>query len=88
MRVSTHSRPKAAGLRQPEQAANGGVSTHSRPKAAGRIAKTKSHVFRVSTHSRPKAAGWVVADLIWFAWFQLTAARRRLVLLPPSCRPA
>ena len=33
----------------------------------------------VSTHSRPKAAGWVGISRQIRPWFQLTAARRRLV---------
>ena len=33
--VSTHSRPKAAGMAAVLAAVAGGVSTHSRPKAAG-----------------------------------------------------
>ena len=56
-RVSTHSRPKAAGqstsITQPFYK----VSTHSRPKAAGHTLKNSYLITRVSTHSRPKAAG-------------------------------
>ena len=33
--VSTHSRPKAAGLVEMSERVRDGVSTHSRPKAAG-----------------------------------------------------
>ena len=36
----------------------------------------------VSTHSRPKAAGTMNAQRIAFMLFQLTAARRRLVMSP------
>ena len=57
IRVSTHSRPKAAGKipcfnRQPLA-----VSTHSRPKAAGGGSSSGGSTSVVSTHSRPKAAG-------------------------------
>ena len=57
-RVSTHSRPKAAGY---DLKADGvsiyAVSTHSRPKAAGGDVKVYIEPIIVSTHSRPKAAG-------------------------------
>ena len=58
------------------------VSTHSRPKAAGIVIKVNGNNCSVSTHSRPKAAGGTnyrcpTQDL----WFQLTAARRRLVFM-------
>ena len=57
IRVSTHSRPKAAGdfvqNRQVQQI----VSTHSRPKAAGKHTCLVHICIHVSTHSRPKAAG-------------------------------
>ena len=36
LEVSTHSRPKAAGVPVQQFSALGRVSTHSRPKAAGR----------------------------------------------------
>ena len=36
LKVSTHSRPKAAGLNYDARIYNGKVSTHSRPKAAGK----------------------------------------------------
>ena len=55
--VSTHSRPKAAGLYCTYSFDFLVVSTHSRPKAAGiNNAKQKGQIY-VSTHSRPKAAG-------------------------------
>ena len=56
--VSTHSRPKAAGLADAAMHTFMPVSTHSRPKAAGfnsRRYPVKQGL--VSTHSRPKAAG-------------------------------
>ena len=55
------------------------VSTHSRPKAAGQRRDAGLFHRAVSTHSRPKAAGeWTAIDKL-HAWFQHTAARRRLV---------
>ncbi len=57
-RVSTHSRPKAAGEAFNVRLFLETVSTHSRPKAAGPIySKARLIVVAVSTHSRPKAAG-------------------------------
>ena len=55
--VSTHSRPKAAGLKRIQFLDVLQVSTHSRPKAAGYFNQTAFSVCDVSTHSRPKAAG-------------------------------
>ena len=57
MRVSTHSRPKAAGKLTQQATADLLVSTHSRPKAAGLHTAGQRHAETVSTHSRPKAAG-------------------------------
>ena len=58
--VSTHSRPKAAGLiNAPLYKPRFNVSTHSRPKAAGcRYCRLQPFRHEVSTHSRPKAAGY------------------------------
>ena len=55
--VSTHSRPKAAGLFGLCSRDCLCVSTHSRPKAAGQEKAGWRVECRVSTHSRPKAAG-------------------------------
>ena len=55
--VSTHSRPKAAGVVCKSSYAWRRVSTHSRPKAAGRGGCRPPSDVCVSTHSRPKAAG-------------------------------
>ena len=57
--VSTHSRPKAAGIDWQCRVRACTVSTHSRPKAAGRICPLPPNgaMRTVSTHSRPKAAG-------------------------------
>ena len=54
------------------------VSTHSRPKAAGLRRWHRICRFFVSTHSRPKAAGYKTWSSERTAWFQHTAARRRL----------
>ena len=56
-KVSTHSRPKAAGLNCENPDAKADVSTHSRPKAAGPGNPRAKGQVEVSTHSRPKAAG-------------------------------
>ena len=56
-KVSTHSRPKAAGSHPSAPVLRFIVSTHSRPKAAGAAAAYTLDDYRVSTHSRPKAAG-------------------------------
>ena len=56
-KVSTHSRPKAAGNRRLFYCYLIPVSTHSRPKAAGWDSGQKIYTSMVSTHSRPKAAG-------------------------------
>ena len=55
--VSTHSRPKAAGLLRGGLKDVLRVSTHSRPKAAGFSGEVNVPQMLVSTHSRPKAAG-------------------------------
>ena len=56
-KVSTHSRPKAAGTNSVAVKSPPIVSTHSRPKAAGFASDDIFMFWRVSTHSRPKAAG-------------------------------
>ena len=58
VRVSTHSRLKAAGTQFEQQKASKAVSTHSRLKAAGSDNIVFSPRITVSTHSRLKAAGW------------------------------
>ena len=55
-KVSTHSRPKAAGKVYKSVPIKRGVSTHSRPKAAVTRAAYQFTLSVVSTHSRPKAA--------------------------------
>ena len=80
-KVSTHSRPKAAGRVTNTGSAVIGVSTHSRPKAAGLCEWSCKGNGCVSTHSRPKAAGALSTIGYVVVLFQHTAARRRLVLL-------
>ena len=58
VRVSTHSRLKAAGKLPPLILPKFDVSTHSRPKAAGGDVSLINRLVAVSTHSRPKAAGY------------------------------
>ena len=78
-KVSTHSRPKAAGegLGNPALVAAMFQLTAARRRlAAGKLAHIKPTI--VSTHSRPKAAGAYRAAYNAERMFQLTAARRRL----------
>ena len=77
--VSTHSRPKAAGMNSLDALVDiVSVSTHSRPKAAGKIDVKNITGKKVSTHSRPKAAGARADRYRYAVLFQHTAARRRL----------
>ena len=78
-RVSTHSRPKAAGQYAFPKVSFFLVSTHSRPKAAGAVAplnKQDSNCF----NTQPPEGGWVGMALlsVYVVMFQHTAARRRL----------
>ena len=78
-KVSTHSRPKAAGRPLLANESEYSVSTHSRPKAAGNLYEyplTPSGSF----NSQPPEGGWTldVCMLGHEIAFQLTAARRRL----------
>ena len=79
-RVSTHSRPEAAGLAGRFGSQYVTVSTHSRPEAAGQLLGSIPTQGTVSTHSRPEAAGSALNAPLVLCWFQLTAARRRLDL--------
>ena len=77
--VSTHSRPKAAGVRAGGRVAGKAVSTHSRPKAAGWRHGCRCH-FYFCFNTQPPEGGWgffVFADGCRLR-FQHTAARRRL----------
>ena len=77
--VSTHSRPKAAGLSDIAKGAMVEVSTHSRPKAAGAVAHRMHNVLR-RFNSQPPEGGWETDVIVYnfLEEFQLTAARRRL----------
>ena len=55
--VSTHNRPKAAGISSYQRPCVQDVSTHSRLKAAGHGGRRRADAMGVSTHSRLKAAG-------------------------------
>ena len=57
IRVSTHSRPKAAGWHGFAVGVCGDVSTHSRPKAAG-IAPVGAHFGHVCFNTQPPEGGW------------------------------
>ena len=79
MRVSTHSRPKAAGDVAENAKKLGIVSTHSRPKAAGENPGFKIPTVKVFQHTAARRR------LVWSDFwvllvfpFQHTAARRRL----------
>ena len=78
--VSTHSRPKAAGLLSSNILNRQQVSTHSRPKAAGPVS-VSAYRIRQGFNTQPPEGGWVRS--LWphvhAVWFQHTAARRRLV---------
>ena len=79
-RVSTHSRPKAAGTMDGYAACEGDVSTHSRPKAAGRYLENQRQK-RNGFNTQPPEGGWAYGEIIpeRTVSFQHTAARRRLV---------
>ena len=76
--VSTHSRPKAAGI------VLFGIITvflcfNTQPPEGGWLGYLYGHyAVVVSTHSRPKAAEFVICTCIIVTRFQHTAARRRL----------
>ena len=78
LRVSTHSRPKAAAFDVVVDFSLKDVSTHSRPKAAAIQGGRLHGRADVSTHSRPKAAATLNMDSLKSSTFQHTAARRRL----------
>ena len=86
--VSTHSRPKAAGL-QDKTARIGGNGFNTQPPEGGWQTAIDAQIGQaVSTHSRPKAAGrifWPVTNCP--KKFQHTAARRRLELIRYRPRP-
>ena len=80
--VSTHSRPKAAGMVETRRCLSM-VCFNTQPPEGGWILLMRDFLFprRVSTHSRPKAAGHGLHPRIAYNnKFQHTAARRRLGL--------
>ena len=88
-RVSTHSRPKAAGRYAAAKVQTPSVSTHSRPKAAG-ITTEQASPDKSGFNTQPPEGGWAVgfAPRLHTGMFQHTAARRRLALpahLPQAC---
>ena len=60
-KVSTRSRPKAAGTGGYGVAFHAGVSTRSRPKAAG-SGKRPAHALRQCFNTQPPEGGWGGAD--------------------------
>ena len=81
--VSTHSRPKAAGLFYIRTLNHSTVSTHSRPKAAG-IAPIQHpiHHFKFQLTAARRRLAPLPNKRAGELKFQLTAARRRLAPLP------
>ena len=79
--VSTHSRPKAAGGTLFLNRASSTVSTHSRPKASG-VNGCSCECGERRFNSQPPEGGWAsyIFSLNFVPLFQLTAARRRLVI--------
>ena len=55
--VSTHSRPKAAGVRMFDNSMKAEVSTHSRPKAAGPAPPTRCTITN-GFNTQPPEGGW------------------------------
>ena len=89
IKVSTHSRPKAAGTKAYTAFTNQPKFQHT--AARRRLVSTsyrKSTAALVSTHSRPKAAGFGRLPLAFRRFvFQHTAARRRLASANSSVAP-
>ena len=77
--VSTHSRPKAAAFGDCDQAKAYQVSTHSRPKAAA-LPLFFSPMLVGCFNTQPPEGGCssFCTEVVKFALFQHTAARRRL----------
>ena len=82
MTVSTHSRPKAAGI---PPRANRTLRLFQHTAARRQLemdeAGADKELLRVSTHSRPKAAGRTKKITAFQKMFQHTAARRRLAAI-------
>ena len=98
IKVSTHSRLKAAGISSVKCLSSLFVSTHSRLKAAGGNIEIMAFTHLVSTHSRLKAAGNQNRSAILFNYvsthsrlkaagigrFRRSAGRRRFNTQPPK----
>ena len=85
-KVSTHSRPKAAGCFRGFIPIRLSVSTHSRPKAAGVMTSCTQCVLN-RFNTQPPEGGWMNLKRLNYSMmlFQHTAARRRLEL-ENTCR--
>ena len=80
IKVSTHSRPKAAATEIGESYTVDGVSTHSRPKAAAELAaKFNNPDISFNTQPPEGGCGFFIASKTGWSMFQHTAARRRLL---------
>ena len=77
--VSTHSRPKAAGIGPVAEPRISGVSTHSRPKAAGISPDTAWEAYQFQHTAARRRLEKTGITHITTITFQHTAARRRLV---------
>ena len=80
VQVSTHSRPKAAGITISFALNSISFQLTAARRRLGVV--TQRPVDRVSFNSQPPEGGWFYAALVLMhlAMFQLTAARRRLVI--------
>ena len=65
-KVSTHSRPKAAGLVECDCMMDRDVSTHSRPKAAGHLLRAIENGYS-SFNTQPPEGGWACGLAALFA---------------------
>ena len=77
-KVSTHSRPKAAGAVVVINDCAVGVSTHSRPKAAGPVVGVQYSMQEFQHTAARRRLEWGFFPADYFCEFQHTAARRRL----------
>ena len=86
MLVSTHSRPKAAGLRLAVNTIGSAVSTHSRPKAAvdNETDDREPSLARFQHTAARRRLSKTASVSILLIMFQHTAARRRLIMTRPK----
>ena len=78
LKVSTHSRPKAAGYIYDFLLSSNQVSTHSRPKAAGRGFDGYSRLYLFQHTAARRRLEKDLLHIVQIVMFQHTAARRRL----------